>query len=203
MSSLGIRLAVVLALVCLPSAAGIFVFNSDPFAGSTAPATPGRQIVGGEPSISFDTASDVFVINPDKFGITDPVLFLADFAANVPSGGVNVIVLQDTPTPFAAGIAATQIADQISTPGPGFFIYFNSGLDLPRLVFSADLSDPAADLKILARMTNLSGQPGRDALPTFTAANFAFAPVPETSSVLLMGGGLAALAAIARRRRTA
>ena len=34
--------------------------------------------------------------------------------------------------------------------GPGFFIYFNSGLDLPRLVYSTDLSDNTADLKVLA-----------------------------------------------------
>jgi len=199
MSSVVVRLAVALALVSLPAAAGFFTVNTDPFTGSTAPATPGRQVVGGEPDIVFNVATDVFLINPDKFGITDPVLFLSDFAANVPTGGVNVIVLQDTPNPFAAGIAATQIAGQITTPGPGFFIYFNSGLDLPRLVFSADLDDPTADLKVIARMGNFKGNPG--VLPTFTAANFAFAPVPETSSMMLMGGGLAVIGAIARRRR--
>ena len=200
MSSIVVRLAVALALVSLPAAAGFFTVNTDPFTGSNAPATPGRQVVGGEPDIVFNVATDVFLINPDKFGITDPVLFLSALSDDVPSGGVNVIVLQNVENPFAAGIAATKIANQITTPGPGFFIYFNSALDLPRLVFSADLDDPTADLKVIARMGNFKGNPG--VLPTFTAANFAFAPVPETSSMMLMGGGLAIIGAIARRRRS-
>ena len=81
------------------------------------------------------------------------------------------------------------IANRITTAGPGFFIYFNQGLDLPRLVFSTDLNDPTADLKILFRMTNLTGQGGRDAMPTFTASNFEFTTVPEPSSVLIMTAG--------------
>jgi hypothetical protein len=89
-------------------------------------------------------------------------------------------------TNFAAGNAANLIAAQITTPGPGFFIYFNQGLDVARLVFSTDLNDNQADLKVLARMTNLSGQIGRDAIPTFTAANFQFTTVPEPASLSLM-----------------
>jgi hypothetical protein len=60
-------------------------------------------------------------------------------------------------TPFGAGQAANLTADRITTPGAGFFIYFNQALDLPRLVFSTDLSDSTADLKVLARMLNLNG----------------------------------------------
>jgi len=55
-------------------------------------------------------------------------------------------------------------------------------------------------LKVIARLGNFKGDPG--VLPTFTAGNFAFAPVPETSSMMLMGGGLAVIGAIARRRRS-
>jgi hypothetical protein len=152
-------LSVALALFSATANATTFNFGTDPFAGSTAPGTPGRQIVGGERFISFNPATDLFVLDPSVFGLSDPLSVLVDLAANVPPSGVNVVVLQDTPVPFAAGIAANLLADQITDPGPGFFIYFNSGLDLPRLVFSPDLSDNTSDLKILARMTNLSGQP--------------------------------------------
>jgi hypothetical protein len=112
----------------------------------------------------------------------------------LPTGGVNVVVLQsldndaNPATPFAAGNAANLIAAQITSPGPGFFIYFNQGLDLPRLVFSTDLDDNTADLKILFRMTNFAGQPG--ALPTFTASNFAFVPEPSTLLLITAAGAL-------------
>lgn len=43
-----------------------------------------------------------------------------------------------------------------------------------------------ADLKILFRMTNLTGQGSRDAMSTFTASNFALTTVPEPSAVLMM-----------------
>jgi hypothetical protein len=78
---------------------------------------------------------------------------------------------------------------------PGFFIYFNSALNLPRLVFSPDLNDPTADLKILARMTNLTG--ASDQLVNFRADNFALQAVPEPGTLLLMG---TAGAWLARRR---
>lgn len=178
------------ALLAVPTAgaATTFGFVTDPFAGSTAPTTPGRQIVGGEPFVSFSIGSDVFAFEPTVFGVGDQVLFANDVAANLPSSGVNVIVLQTTDndgdpmTPFGAGNAANLIADRITLSGPGFFVYFNSGLDLPRLVFSTDLSDNTADLKILARLTNLAGQSA--ALSTFTAANFTM--IPEPSSLLLL-----------------
>jgi PEP-CTERM motif len=180
--------ALILSLGATANATTI-LFNSDPFAGSDALTTPGRQIVGGEPFITFDISTDVFVFDQAFFAIGDEILFANDLVENLPTGGLNVIVLETQPIPFNAGLAADAIAAQITSPGAGFFIYFNSGLDLPRLVYSTDLNDNTADLKVLARMTNLSGQPGRDALPNFSESNFQIVPVPEPSSLLLMGAG--------------
>jgi hypothetical protein len=188
-----------------PARADIFTFNTDPFAGSTALTTPGRQIVGGEDFIVFNIATDLFALDRDVFGVGDTVLFANDIAANLPTSNVNTIVLQsfdndnDPATPFAAGNAANLIADRITSPGPGFFVYFNQGLDLPRLVYSTDLNDNTADLKILFRMINLTGQTGRDAIPTFTAANFAL--VPEPATFLMTAAGLCALGYAHRRQR--
>lgn len=184
-----------------PIEAAQITFNTDPFEGSDALTTPGRQVVGGEVFIDFSPASDTFAFDADVFGIGNSLLVFNGLAADIPATGVNLIVLRtfdndaDTDTPFGAGNAANLIADQITTQTPGFFIYFNSGLDLARLVFSTDLSDNASDLKILARMTNLAGQDGRDALESFTGSNFALLPaeVPEPSTFLLMMIAIGAL----------
>jgi hypothetical protein len=208
-----ITASIALALLAFASTANAttFTFNTDPFAGSTAPITPGRQVVGGESSIAFNIATDLFALGSAVFGVGDDVLFVNDFAANVPASNVNVIVLRtfdndnNPATPFAAGNAADLIAAQITTPGPGFFIYFNQVLDLPRLVFSADLNDNTADLKILFRMTNLMGQAGRDAFPSFTAANFDFISqqeaIPEPATFLMTATGVLALRHARRRRQ--
>ena len=179
-----------------PASATTITFDTDPFAGSDALTMPGRQIVGGEAFVSFSIGSDVFAFDPQVFDVDDQVLFANDVAGNLPTSSVNVVVLQtldndnDAATPFGAATAANLIADRITSSGPGFFVYFNSGLDLPRLVYTTDLSENTADLKILARMTNLGGQSGLDALPLFTAANFAMiaapSPVPEPASWALL-----------------
>ena len=94
------------------------------------------------------------------------ILFANDVVGNIPGTDVNTVVLRtfdndaDLTTPFGAGSAANLIAGQLTTPTPSFFIYFNQGLDLPRLVFYPNLDDNTADLKILARMTNLTGARG-------------------------------------------
>ena len=169
-------LLAIVTLVSLPTAtasAATISFFGDPFAGSTALTTPGRQIVAGEPSITFNPAVDQFQFDLAAFGpygVGPTILFVNDIAGNIPGTNVNTIVLRtfdndaNPATPFGAGNAANLIADRLTAPTPGFFIYFNSGLDLPRLVFSTNLDDNTADLKILARMTNLTGAAGQTAM---------------------------------------
>lgn len=201
---LGSMLVMLLAISASANAATI-TFATDPFAGSDALTTPGRQVVGGEPTVNFDPATDIFEFDAAAFGIND-ILFFNGAAASLPSSGVNTIVLEtfdndaNPATPFNAGAAANLIAAQLTSPTPGFFIYFNSGLNLPRLVFSTDLSDNTADLKVLARIGNLFGQSSQ--LVNFTASNFAIVEqVPEPASAVLLTLGLAAAAARRRRRR--
>ncbi len=78
-----------------------------------------------------------------------------------------------------------------------------SGLDQPRLVYSTNLSDSSADLRVLARLTNLTGNSG--ALAGFGSANFSIAStaVPEPSSWAMMLIGFGLLGAALRRRAVA
>ena len=193
-----LRVAVVLGLLLMasPVHAAIITIDQLPAGFAGALATPGRQIVGGEPSINFDIANDVFALDEGEFGVSQ-VLFINSLAAGLPSTGVNVIVVQDAG--MLAGLAANAIAAQLTTPGPGFFVYFNTTLQMPRLVFSADLSDPLADLAVLARLPNLDGAPGFAAMPTFTAQNFVITQVPEPASAMLLGLAFAMHAAVRRR----
>ncbi|MEO0818451.1 MAG: CHRD domain-containing protein [Pseudomonadota bacterium] len=161
----------------------ILNFAGDPFEGADVSAE-GRQIVGGEDFISdFDFANDAYRFDAEDFGVGGEVRFAsldanADGAA-IPAGS-NVIVLLnadndgDASTPFLAGTAAAQIAALVDDAGPGFFVYWNSNLGVNRLVYSTDLSDPSADLKIVSRQTDLSGQDAIDALADFNAENFEF-----------------------------
>ena len=190
------------------SAQEVFTFTGDPFEGSDAPATPGRQVVGGEPSITFSPTTDLFSFEGSFFAFVSSISFANGPIESIPAAGTNVAVLRtfdndaNTGTPFNAGSAANLLAEQITTPGAGLFIYFNSNLDLARLVYSSDLSDNTADLKILARMTNLTGTGGQEAMAQFTSQNFAFAaPIPEPATMLLLGSGLALMAGLGRAQR--
>lgn len=205
----------IVSLFALPtptaSASTIF-FSSDPFAGSTALGTPGRQVVGGEPSITFNPGVDQFQFDLAAFGpygVGPTILFVNDVVSNIPGTNVNTVVLRtfdndaNLATPFGAGNAATLIADRVTTMTPGFFIYFNQGLDLPRLVFSTSLDDSTADLKILARITNLTGASGQTAMANFTSANFdTVTAVPDSANPLgIFGFALGCVLLAAARQR--
>jgi hypothetical protein len=194
-------LAAVVAGIPASSWAAVITLDTDPFgsvAGQAALTTAGRQIVAGEPSISFDLAADSFLIDLAAFGpygFSPPVSLANDEIAGIPTSGANVIVLRtfdndgNTATPFGAGNAASLIAGKVTSPGAGFFIYFNQGLNLPRLVFSTDLDSPDADLKIIARFTNMVG--GQLLLSDFNKANFQAVPEPGTALLLVTGMALA------------
>jgi hypothetical protein len=149
--------------LCPGTHATTFTFDTDPFAGTNIRDQPGRQIVGGEDFLAFSIANDIFSLDAGAFSVSGRVGFVNDLAENLPAVGVNIVILRgfdsdaNPLTPFGAGTAANLIADQITITGPGFFVYFNQSLDLPRLVYSTDLSRSDADLKILARMLNLIG----------------------------------------------
>lgn len=176
------------------------VFNQDPFAG-TAAGTPGRQVVNGPGRpVAFDIANDVLFLDPDVFGVTD--LSLGNgLVGSLPETGLNLVVVQDTGSPFGAGSAADLIAARFTQSGPGFFIYFNTNLNFARLVFSPDLSDPNSDLSVLALFTNLGGPTGFATLPTITAANFTTVPEPSTVVMTAAGALLLCCSRILRRRR--
>ncbi|MEM6851412.1 MAG: calcium-binding protein, partial [Pseudomonadota bacterium] len=161
--------------------ADTFVFNGDPFDGADVSAE-GRDIVGGEDFIEdFDFASDRYLLDAGAFNVDLPLSFASLDAnadgADIPAGA-NVIVLLnsdndgDASTPFLAGTAANQIADLVEEDGAGFFVYFNSNLEQNRLVYSTNLNDAGADLKIVSRQTDLTGQDAIDALASFSEANF-------------------------------
>jgi hypothetical protein len=202
-----------LLALCSTAPASTFIFNTDPFAGTSVLTAPGRQVVAGEEFISFNIATDVFSLDSSVFGVGDTVRFANGPVSAVPANA-NVVVLEtfdndnNLGTPFGAPQAADLIASRITNPGPGFFIYFNQSLNLARLVYSTDLSSTDSDLKILARMLNLFGDEGKNALPGFTAANFEFttsaAGAPEPSAFIMIAGGLLLVAGarLTRRRRT-
>ncbi|NJK62219.1 MAG: hypothetical protein HC921_05610 [Synechococcaceae cyanobacterium SM2_3_1] len=141
----------------------------------------GSQLGSGPDQLSdWAVNSDRFLLNPGDFNVAGSLSFVNTLASNLPSGGVNVIVLQDTDndndpnTAFNARSAAQLIGAEINQISPGFFVYWNSGLGVNRLVFSEDLSDGNAPLTVLSAINTLSGQDAINALPSFRVANFAF-----------------------------
>jgi hypothetical protein len=189
---------VLLALAASVNGATI-LFTTNPLQGDPALITPGRQIVngaGGGPVSAFNPATDIIAFDPGVFGFSS--VQFANGITTDPSfpTAVTIAVVQNA---TAAAAAADVLAARITTPTPGFFVYFNTGLNVPRLVFSTDLSSAAADLAILARFNNLTGQPG--VLPTISASNFA--AIPEPSTLLLTFGGFVGgcIMTLARRRR--
>ncbi len=169
----------------------VLVFSGDRFDGVDVSA-PGRQVVGNEDTISdFSFANDTYQFNSRDFGIAGDVVFVS-LDANAPGAvipaGANVIVLRNSDndgnlmTPFNAGTAATQVANIVTTDGAGFIVYYNSVLDLTRILFSSNLNDPNADVRIISRQSDLTGAGAIAALSSFTAANFDFDRSPVFTS---------------------
>lgn len=160
-----------------------FGFDGDPFDGADV-SEAGRQIIGNEDFITdFDFGRDAYLLNASDFGLAADVGFTAVDATRddaVIPAGTNVIVLLnsdndgDPDTPFGAGTAADQIAALVDEAGAGLFVYADSDLQQNRVVFSTDLSSAEADLKILSRQTDLTGQDAIDALGRFSADTVIF-----------------------------
>ncbi len=171
-----------------------FVFDgADPFDGGDVSAA-GRQIIGNEDFITdFNRNDDTIVLDRQTFEV-DELNFVNALAEDLPSSGANFIVLQNSDndgnpdTPFLAGTAANLIAEKVTEQGDGFFVYFNSDLGVNRLVYSTDLSDATADLKIVARFTNEVGQDAIDALAQFAEANFELLGEPSAATAEATGG---------------
>jgi hypothetical protein len=166
-------------------------------------------VVGGELFIAdFDPTVDIIRVDPNVFKIDPAVNFFNGLASDLSTGGLNVIVLQDIDADGNpangvlnnAVLSADLIAARVTEPGAGFFVYFNTGLNLNRLVYSTDLSSSASDLKIIARFTGDKGADAIAALPQFSATTFqAAVPEPAAWAMMIMGFGLVGGAA---RRRT-
>ena len=168
--------------------ADVFAYAGDPFEGEDVSALE-RQIIAEEDFITdFDFAEDSYHFNPDDFGVAEDVTFAA-IDANAGgelsiAPGTNVVALlssdndNNPDTPFIAGTAANEIAELTVEDGAGFFVYYNSDLGLNRLVYSTNLNDSSADLKVISRQTDLTGQDAIDALGNFSADNFEFEAIP-------------------------
>ena len=140
-----------------------------------------RSVIGGEDIVTdFNQARDTFILDAEAFGVRGPLTFANALAEDLAAVGANVIVLQNADddgnpdTVFNAGSAANLIAAQVEQPGAGFFVYFNSALEVNRLVYSDDLSNPTSDLQIVAALTDVEGDAAIDALAGFRDANFQF-----------------------------
>ena len=164
--------------------ADIFAYAGDPFEGRDVSA-PEREIIADNQDLitDFDFAEDKYRFNATDFDVNGDVNFAAvnanaEDATIAPGTNVVAVLNSDNDsnpdTPFAAGTAANQIAELTSEDGAGFFSYFNSGLQLNRVVYSTNLNDASADLNVISQQTDLTGQDAIDALNNFSADNFEF-----------------------------
>jgi hypothetical protein len=154
----------------------------------------------------FDVNEDVFSFNPDAFpGVSEEVSFFNGLAQDL-TDGFNVIVLQNADddnnpaTAFNARSAARLISAQIDQDVAGFFVYFNSVLNINRLVYSANLNNGEGALDILAAILAPTGSDAVDALPTFTAGNFDISSEIPWQTDAAAGGSVLLLGSLAYRR---
>jgi len=88
---------------------------------------------GGGPVMSFNPATDVIAFSEGAFGVNSVVFANGNTTdPGFPSTGLTVAVVRNA---SAARAVATVLADQLTSAGPGFFVYFNAGLNVPRSIF--------------------------------------------------------------------
>ena len=168
-----------------------FAFSGDPFAPNVAGgpmriAGDGvRQIVNGADIATdnvqdFNTANDRFVFDANDLGLSEIRFFNGTQADGSTAlshvGDANVIIVGS----FAnAAAAANAIAVASDLDEAGAFVYFNSTLNINRLVYSENLGADngagvgAGDFSVLAALRNTTGQDAIQLLPSFQSNNFA------------------------------
>lgn len=158
----------------------------------------------------FDTDADVFQLHLGSFGITDGLNFtsLLDSTTDIGDLANLVIVVKtdddnDLSTGFNARSALGVIADSTDTDRAGFFIYHNQGLSINRLVFTENLNDGSASIRILAAILDPVGNEAIARLSAFSAANFEAAPVPLPAALPLFASALAGAGVLRSRRKKA
>ena len=147
-----------------------FAYDSNAFAnGVAAPAGITGISVLNAPDIikDFTIGEDQFTLDAQALGI-DSLVFQKGLSSQIADG--NVIVLTDSFA--AAGAAARAIANNNNiTADAGVFVYFNTTLQLTRLVYSKDLGG-GGDISVLANLDNQRGTPGQANIAKFSIADF-------------------------------
>jgi Ca2+-binding RTX toxin-like protein len=157
------------------------VFGDQAFESAAVIPGDGIRQVENTPDILTDwtIGEDRFLFDAEVFGVTGNKKVSVGAAEDIRSGA-NVIVITDTDndgnaaTAFNAAAAASLIAGNVDADGAGFFVYWNSALGINRLVYSENLNEATADLRVLGNINTLSGAEAIAALDDFSGRDFAF-----------------------------
>ncbi|MEM1346109.1 MAG: VPLPA-CTERM sorting domain-containing protein [Pseudomonadota bacterium] len=176
------------------------------------------QGAAGDPGIA--SWSD----NPNTIGTLDNIIILQNFDNNDVDGNFPA----NWDNSFNARRALEAIAANTTGNRPGFFLYWNEGLGINRLVYTENLANGAAPFRVLFANDEPGAEPGDDLrigpggvlglggftpergqanaafndLANFSSANFTtVVPVPATLPLIL--AGMAGLGLLGHRRRAA